>query len=141
MDVIIWVDPHKSSHTAVALDPAGEVLGELRVTAGRKQIRELQAFAAGWPDRRWAVEGANGLDHRPGPPHRRGSANGLAPSTAPDQPRAFSDELFRRHVLEERSAITGGRSSMDRRAAAVSVSRTRRGAFARRPDLSAGLPR
>ena len=61
MDVIIGVDPHKSSHTAVALDPAGQVLGELRVTAGRKQIRELQAFAAAWPDRRWAVEGANGL--------------------------------------------------------------------------------
>jgi hypothetical protein len=26
MDVIIGIDPHKSSHTAVALDAAGEVL-------------------------------------------------------------------------------------------------------------------
>jgi transposase len=61
MDVIIGIDPHKSSHTAVALDAAGHVLGELRVTAGKHQIRELQTFAAPWPDRRWAVEGANGL--------------------------------------------------------------------------------
>jgi transposase len=61
MDVIIGIDPHKSSHTAVALDAAGQVLGELRVTAGKHQIRELQTFAAPWPDRRWAVEGANGL--------------------------------------------------------------------------------
>jgi hypothetical protein len=44
MDVIIGIDPHKSSHTAVALDAAGEVLGELRVTAGTHQIRELQTL-------------------------------------------------------------------------------------------------
>jgi transposase len=61
MDVIIGIDPHKSSHTAVALDAAGQVLGELRVTAGTHQVRELQTFAAAWPERRWAVEGANGL--------------------------------------------------------------------------------
>jgi transposase len=52
MDVIIGIDPHKSSHTAVALDAAGQVLAELRVTAGKHQIRELQTFAAPWPDRR-----------------------------------------------------------------------------------------
>ena len=61
MDVIIGIDPHKSSHTAVALDAAGQVLDELRVTAGKQQIRQLQAFAEQWPQRRWAVEGANGL--------------------------------------------------------------------------------
>lgn len=61
MDVIIGIDPHKSSHTAVALDAAGQVLAEVRVTAGKHQIRELQRFAAVWPERRWAVEGANGL--------------------------------------------------------------------------------
>jgi transposase len=44
MDVIIGIDPHKSSHTAVALDAAGKVLDELRVTAGKHQIRELQTF-------------------------------------------------------------------------------------------------
>jgi hypothetical protein len=60
-EVIIGIDPHKSSHTAVALDATGQVLGELRVTAGKHQIRELQSFAEPWPERRWAVEGANGL--------------------------------------------------------------------------------
>ena len=31
--VMIGVDPHKGSHTAVAIDPAEEPLGELRVRA------------------------------------------------------------------------------------------------------------
>ena len=29
--VTIGIDPHKASHTAVALDTSGEMLGELRV--------------------------------------------------------------------------------------------------------------
>jgi transposase len=61
MDIIIGIDPHKSSHTAVALNAAGEVLGELRVAAGKQQVDQLQTFANRWPQRRWAVEGANGL--------------------------------------------------------------------------------
>ena len=31
--ITIGIDPHKSSHTAVALDPTGRVVGELRVPA------------------------------------------------------------------------------------------------------------
>jgi transposase len=61
--VMIGVDPHKGSHTAVAIDRAEEHLGELRVRASAAQAERLVAWAAGWPDRTWAVEGAGGLGH------------------------------------------------------------------------------
>ncbi len=61
MDVIIGIDPHKSSHTAVAIDATEQVLDQLRLVAGRRQLDQLLAFAQRWPDRRWAVEGAAGL--------------------------------------------------------------------------------
>jgi hypothetical protein len=39
--VTIGVDPHKGSHTAVAVGTAEEVLGQLRVRAGAAQARQL----------------------------------------------------------------------------------------------------
>jgi transposase len=59
--VMIGVDPHKGSHTAVAIGAAEEPLGELRVRASAAQADRLVAWAAGWPERIWAVEGARGL--------------------------------------------------------------------------------
>jgi transposase len=61
--VMIGVDPHKGSHTAVAIGAAEEPLGELRVRASAAQARQLVAWAADWPERSWAVEGARGLGH------------------------------------------------------------------------------
>jgi transposase len=61
--VMIGVDPHKGSHTAVAIDGAEEPLGELRVRASADQAEKLVAWAAAWPERTWAVEGAAGLGH------------------------------------------------------------------------------
>jgi transposase len=61
--VMIGVDPHKSSHTAVAIGPAEEPLGELRVRASAGQAERLMVWAADWPERTWAVEGAGGLGH------------------------------------------------------------------------------
>jgi transposase len=61
--VMIGVDPHKASHTAVAIDPAEVPLGELTVRASSRQAVRLLEWAAGWPDRTWAVEGAGGLGH------------------------------------------------------------------------------
>jgi transposase len=63
MDVMIGVDPHKGSHTAVAIGPAEEPLGRLRVGACGAQAGKLVAWAAAWPERTWAVEGAGGLGH------------------------------------------------------------------------------
>jgi transposase len=59
--VVIGVDPHKGSHTAVVISAAEEPLGEIRVRASKTQAEELVAWAAAWPDRTWAVEGAAGL--------------------------------------------------------------------------------
>jgi transposase len=59
--VIIGVDPHKSSHTVAALGNGGEVLGQLRVRANKAMLSHCLHWAATWPERTWAVEGAAGL--------------------------------------------------------------------------------
>jgi transposase len=61
--VMIGVDPHKASHTAVAIGAAEEPLGELRVRACVAQSEQLLAWAQAWPQRTWAVEGAGGVGH------------------------------------------------------------------------------
>jgi transposase len=61
--VMIGVDPHKGSHTAVAIGSGEERLGQLRVPASASQAQRLVKWAAAWPERTWAVEGAGGLGH------------------------------------------------------------------------------
>ena len=61
--VMIGIDPHKASHTAVVISGAEEPLGELRVRASAAQAERLLAWAEAWPERTWAVEGAGGLGH------------------------------------------------------------------------------
>ena len=61
--VMIGVDPHKASHTAVAISAAEEPLGELRVRACAGQAERLLEWAVAWPQRTWAVEGAGRLGH------------------------------------------------------------------------------
>ena len=61
--VMIGVDPHKASHTAVAINAIEESLGELRVRACAAQAEQLLAWAQAWPERAWAVEGADGVGH------------------------------------------------------------------------------
>jgi transposase len=61
--VMIGVDPHKSSHTAVAIGAAEEPLSELRVRASAAQAERLLAWAAPWRERTWAIEGAGGVGH------------------------------------------------------------------------------
>ena len=63
MAVMIGIDPHKGSHTAAALNEAEAVLGELRVRSGPAQLEQLVTWAARWPDRTWAIEGAGGLGY------------------------------------------------------------------------------
>jgi transposase len=60
--MIIGVDPHKSSHTASAVDPAtNSTVASLRIDASLVGYRELICWAKQFPQRRWAVEGARGL--------------------------------------------------------------------------------
>src|SRR5262249_19154632 len=61
--VMIGIDPHKASHTAVAIDPAEVPLGQLRVRACAAQAERLLAWAQAWPQRTRAVRGAGGVGH------------------------------------------------------------------------------
>src|ERR1700685_3044783 len=61
--VMIGADPRKGSHTAVAIDAAGVPLGTVRGRASARQAGTLVEWAADWPERTWAVEGAGGLGH------------------------------------------------------------------------------
>jgi transposase len=59
--VMIGIDPHKGSHTAVALDAREKRLGQPRVRASSRQVEGLLEWAGNWPRRSWAIEGARGL--------------------------------------------------------------------------------
>jgi transposase len=63
MVVTIGIDPHKGSHTAVALDEHEATLGQLRVRSGPDQVARLCEWAKAWPGRTWAVENASGLGY------------------------------------------------------------------------------
>jgi len=58
--VIIGVDPHKATHTAVALDGNEVELARLQVRANASQTKRLLRWAGGFDERTWAVEGAGG---------------------------------------------------------------------------------
>lgn len=60
--MIIGVDPHKSSHTATAVDEAtNAVVASIRVIASSAGYRQLLGWAEQFDQRRWAVENARGL--------------------------------------------------------------------------------
>jgi transposase len=61
MPVTIGVDPHKTSHTAAALDEHGQLLDQQRVPATLEGYQLLRQWAGRWPGRCWAVEGAHGV--------------------------------------------------------------------------------
>ncbi len=63
MQVIIGVDPHKASHTAVAIDTDEHQLDHKKVRAARTQVEHLLAWAAPFPARTWAIEGADGMGY------------------------------------------------------------------------------
>ena len=60
--MIIGVDPHKSSHTATAVDAAtNTAVASIRVAASAAEYRRLLGWAVQFGERRWAVENAKGL--------------------------------------------------------------------------------
>jgi hypothetical protein len=61
--VIIGIDPHKASHTAVVVDGGETTLGKLRVRSKVGQAEQLLAWAVAWPERTWAIDGAAGLGY------------------------------------------------------------------------------
>ena len=63
MTVMIGVDPHKGSHTAVAIDGDELELAKVKVRACRRQVDQLRDWAAPFEKRTWAVESAGGLGY------------------------------------------------------------------------------
>ena len=59
--VMIGIDPHKRSNTAVVLDGNEKVLGRQRFANDSAGYKDLKAFAKSWKQRTWAVEGAQGV--------------------------------------------------------------------------------
>ena len=59
--ITIGIDPHKSSLTPVAVEPNGQTHRPIRTVVDKTTPAVLLAWAAQWPERQWAVEGATGL--------------------------------------------------------------------------------
>src|SRR5690348_14478023 len=59
--VVIGVDPHKLSATIEVVDDHERMLGQGRFTTDRAGYAAMRNYAKAWPDRVWAVEGANGV--------------------------------------------------------------------------------
>lgn len=58
--VIIGVDPHKMSVTIEVVDTHERLLGSGRFETTNAGYAAMQRYVKQWPDRLWAVEGANG---------------------------------------------------------------------------------
>jgi transposase len=63
VSVIIGVDPHMATHTAVAIDRAEAELARARVRATRNQVPQLLQWAEPLGERTWAIESAGGLGY------------------------------------------------------------------------------
>src|SRR4051794_19730456 len=63
MTVMIGVDPHKGSHTAVAIDRDEVELAKVKVRSSRRQVDQLRVWAEPFRERTWAIESAGGLGY------------------------------------------------------------------------------
>lgn len=63
MTITIGIDPHKATHTAVAVDAREAVVGEHKVRASAAQATSLIDWAQDFGSRTWAVESAAGLGY------------------------------------------------------------------------------
>jgi transposase len=63
MMTMIGIDPHKATHTAVAISRDEGVLDELKVRACPAQVERLRDWAATFDEPVWAIESADGLGY------------------------------------------------------------------------------
>jgi transposase len=63
MNVMIGIDPHKASHTAVAIDGDEDQLSSVKVRATSRQVDQLVSWAEPFKKRTWAIESAGGLGY------------------------------------------------------------------------------
>jgi transposase len=63
MGIIIGIDPHKATHTAVAIGSDEAELATVTVRATRQQTDKLLGWAEPFKKRTWAIESAGGLGY------------------------------------------------------------------------------
>jgi transposase len=63
MNVMIGIDPHKASHTAVAIDGGEDQLSSVKVRATHRQVDQLIDWAEPFEKRTWAIESAGGMGY------------------------------------------------------------------------------
>jgi transposase len=63
MNVMIGIDPHKASHTAVAIGGDEDQLSSVKVRATNRQVDQLMSWAEPFERRTWAIESAGGLGY------------------------------------------------------------------------------
>ncbi|MGW2370646.1 IS110 family transposase [Streptomyces sp. NPDC001667] len=59
--ITIGIDPHKPSHTAVAVDAAGHKIGQRRFVVNAGTFGQLIRWGEQGHERRFVIEGAGGL--------------------------------------------------------------------------------
>ena len=63
MNVMIGIDPHKASHTAVAIGRDEDQIARVTVRATLRQVDQLLSWAEPFEKRTWAIEGVGGLGY------------------------------------------------------------------------------
>ncbi|MGW2937147.1 hypothetical protein ACWGQ5_35975 [Streptomyces sp. NPDC055722] len=97
--VLIGVDPHKSSHTAVAVDAAGHQLAQRWSAVNAGTFRQLMRWCEQWPERRFAVEGARGPGRTLAQQLAAAGENVVdVPSTLSARARLLASARSRRHA-------------------------------------------
>ena len=62
--VVIAIDPHKASRTAVAVDSRLQPVASIRVPVNRDGYRQLRSFARRWPNAGWRSKAPTALAPR-----------------------------------------------------------------------------
>ena len=63
MNVMIGVDPHKASHTAVAIGRDEDQVASVKVRATSRQVDQLLGWAETFEKRTWAIESVGGMGY------------------------------------------------------------------------------
>jgi transposase len=63
MNVMIGIDPHKASHTAVAIGRDEDQIACVKVRATLRQVDQLLTWAEPFEKRTWAIESVGGLGY------------------------------------------------------------------------------
>ena len=63
MNVMIGIDPHKASHTAVAIGRDEDQIASVKVRATSRQVEQLLCWADSFEKRTWAIESVGGMGY------------------------------------------------------------------------------